>query len=126
MTDHRKVMDLSTLETLIMLQMNREFWDEQDMEWILCNPRFFDNDDGDQAVGVRRPRDEDNDDDDVHSMMTTSSTHGDQRRQRTTSSSSGWHPLGCTSSIRCIWYMVMVAGTLLVISASHSNMVYSS
>ena len=68
MTDHRKVMDLSTLETLIMLQMNREFWDEQDMEWILCNPRFFDNDDDDQAVGVRRPRDEDNDDDDVHSM----------------------------------------------------------
>ena len=116
MTDHRKVMDLSTLETLIMLQMNREFWDEQDMEWILCNPRFFDNDDGDQAVGVRRPRDEDNEDDDVHSMMTTSSTHGDQRRQRTTSSSSGWHPLGCTSSSRCIWYMVMVAGTLLVIS----------
>ena len=103
MTDHRKVMDPSTLETLIMLQMNREFWDEQDMEWILCNPRFFDSDDGDQAVGVRRPRDEDNDDDDVHSMMTPSSTHGDQRRQRTTSSSSGWHPLGCTSSSRCIW-----------------------
>jgi len=71
MTDHRKVMDLSTLETLIMLQMNREFWDEQDMEWILCNPRFFDNDDGDQAVGVRRPRDEDNDDDDAHSIASS-------------------------------------------------------
>ena len=67
--------------------MNSEFWDERDMEWILCSPRFFDSDDDDQALGVRRPRDEDNDDDDVHSITSssqlTSSTHGDQRRQRT-------------------------------------------
>ena len=97
MTDNRKLMDPSTLETLTMLRMNKELWDERDMEWILCSPRFFDSDDDDQAVGVRRPRDEDNDDDDVHSITSssqlTSSTHGDQRHQRTASSSSGWRPL---------------------------------
>ena len=94
MTDNRKVMDSSTLETLFMLRMNKELWDERDMKWTLCIPRFFDSDDdddydddvdddGDQAAGVRRPRDEDNDDYDVHSMMT-SSTQGDLMRQCTT------------------------------------------
>ena len=41
MTDNRKLMDPSTLEVLIMLRMNKDLWDERDMEWILSNPRFF-------------------------------------------------------------------------------------
>ena len=48
-----------------MLRMSKELWDEQGMEWIFCNPRFFDSDDddddGDQAA----------DSDDAHSMVTS-------------------------------------------------------
>jgi hypothetical protein len=34
-------MDLSTLETLVMLRAKKELWDERDIEWILSNPQDF-------------------------------------------------------------------------------------
>ena len=107
MTDHRRQMDPSTLECLIMLRMNKELWDERDMEWILCNPRAFDDidndnydNDGEQqiAVGARRPRDErDISTDEAHSQLSNS-TADDRRHQRITTSSHGWHPFRFTSS----------------------------
>lgn len=35
MTDNRKSMDPSTLETIIMLRMNKDLWDERDVEAII-------------------------------------------------------------------------------------------
>ena len=49
MTYNRKLIDLSTLEVLIMLRTNKDLWDEKDMEWILSNPVFFNTVDKDNA-----------------------------------------------------------------------------
>ena len=59
MTDHRKLMDPSTFETLIILQADKELWDEWDMEQILSKPHQFDEDDDEATVlGSARARED--------------------------------------------------------------------
>ena len=41
MTDSRKHMDPSTLESLIMLRTNKDMWDERDIQWVIDNPSYF-------------------------------------------------------------------------------------
>ena len=41
MTDSRKHMDPSTLQTIIMLRTNNDLWDERDIQWAIDNPRHF-------------------------------------------------------------------------------------
>jgi hypothetical protein len=41
MTDSRKHMDPSTLQTVIMLRTNNDLWDERDIQWAIDNPRHF-------------------------------------------------------------------------------------
>ena len=85
MTDHRRLMDPSTLETFIMLRANKELWDERDVEWILSNPEHFQVVDEETTVlGGARLRD---DRDDV-SAISTQSHSGREVRQCTSSSSS--------------------------------------
>ena len=35
MTDNRKSMDISTLETIIMFRMNKDLWDERDFDAMI-------------------------------------------------------------------------------------------
>ena len=42
MTDSRRHMDPSTLESLIMLRTNKDMWDERDVQWAIDNPGYFD------------------------------------------------------------------------------------
>ena len=85
MTDHRRLMDPSTLETFIMLRANKELWDERDVEWILSNPEHFHVVDEETTVlGGARLRD---DRDDL-SAISTQSLSSREVRQRTSSSSS--------------------------------------
>jgi hypothetical protein len=41
MTDSRRHMDPSTLESLIMLRTNKDMWDERDIQWAMDNPGYF-------------------------------------------------------------------------------------
>ena len=86
MTDNRKLMDPSTLEILIMLRMNKDLWDERDMEWILCNPRFFDE-----------FAHEDDEIDDMTSLSAVSSTDGGRNVRQRTSTAHGWQPPSASS-----------------------------
>jgi hypothetical protein len=54
MTDNRKSMDPSTLETIIMLRMNKDLWDERDVEAMIHEEK-----ETSVTAGNRRPRDED-------------------------------------------------------------------
>ena len=40
-----------------MLRINKDLWDERDIEWILCNPRFFYEGDKDIALEDDQPDD---------------------------------------------------------------------
>ena len=85
MTDHRRLMDPSTLETFIMLRANKKLWDERDVEWILSNPDYFQVVDEETTVlGGARLRD---DKDDV-SAISTQSLSSREVCQCTSSSSS--------------------------------------
>ena len=67
MTDSRKCMNPSTLETLIMLHMNKSVWDMRDVQWLIYHPHHFDEVDNDEELhsqGSRRLRERDDDDDD--------------------------------------------------------------
>ena len=60
MTDNRKSMDPSTLETIIMLRMNKDLWDERDVEAIIHEEKFHNREQGTAAIaGNRHSRDED-------------------------------------------------------------------
>ena len=43
MTDSRRHMDPSTLESLIMLRTNKDMWDERDIQWAIDNPGYFED-----------------------------------------------------------------------------------
>ena len=90
MTDNRKLMDPSTLEVLIMLRTNKDIWDERDMEWILCNPRFFDAIDQDSAES-----DAEDDEDELTSISAIS--HQETRRVRQRTGAHGWQSLSSLS-----------------------------
>ena len=114
MTDSRKRMDSSTLETLIMLRINKSLWDERDVQWLIDHPRYFhevDNDEEPHSQGSRRLRERDDDDDDydVHenedhnSRMTISTTSASSSSDNNTNNNSstgrsrvlpasGWRP----------------------------------
>ena len=94
MTDNRKLMDPSTLETLIMLRMNKDLWDERDVEWILCNSRFFYEDNEDIALGG------DHQPDDVTSLSSISSNDRGRNVRQRTSTAHGWQPPSASSSSR--------------------------
>ena len=52
-------MDPSTLETIIMLRMNKDLWDERNVEAIIHEEKFR-REQGTAAIaGNRHPRDED-------------------------------------------------------------------
>ena len=60
MTDNRKSMDPSTLETIIMLRMNKDLWDERDVEAIIREEKLRSREQGAAAIaGNRHPRGED-------------------------------------------------------------------
>ena len=60
MIDNRKSMDPSTLETIIMLRMNKDLWDERDVEAIIHEEKRRSREEETAAfAGNRRPRDED-------------------------------------------------------------------
>ena len=60
MTDNRKSMDPSTLETIIMLRMNKDLWDERDVEAIIHEEKLRSREQGTAAIpGNRHSRDED-------------------------------------------------------------------
>jgi len=63
MTDNRKHMDPSTLETLIMLYMNKDLWDERDVQWILDHYDDFEEPSA-PISGNRRRRESNTEDDD--------------------------------------------------------------
>jgi len=65
MTDNRKSMDPSTLETIIMLRMNKDLWDERDVEVIIHKEKIRKEQETASAstAGNRRPRDEVDEDD---------------------------------------------------------------
>ena len=93
MTDNRKLMDLSTLEVLIMLRTNKDIWDERDMEWILSNPRFFDAIDQDSAEN-----DAEDDEDEVTSISAISYQETQEtRRVRQRTGAHGWQSLSSLS-----------------------------
>ena len=56
MRPHRRLMDPSTLEMLVMLRFNRDLWDERDVDTVIA--RNYDNDTmmilrSDDAVNLR-------------------------------------------------------------------------
>ena len=63
MTDNRKHMDPSTLETLLMLYMNKDLWDERNVQWILDHYGDFEEPTA-SVSGNRRRRESDSEDDD--------------------------------------------------------------
>jgi hypothetical protein len=56
-------MDPSTLETLIMLYMNKDLWDERDVQWILDHYDDFEEPSA-PISGNRRRRESNTEDDD--------------------------------------------------------------
>ena len=52
-------MDPSTLETIIMLRMNKDLWDERDVEAILHEEKLRKEQETAAIAGNRHPRDKD-------------------------------------------------------------------
>jgi hypothetical protein len=85
MTDSRRHMDPSTLESLIMLRTNKDMWDERDIQWAKDNPGYFEgtsNSDSTQEMQeepdpsftrVLRQRTSDPEPDDIMTISSSSS-----------------------------------------------------
>ena len=101
MTDSRKHMDPSTLETLIMLRMNKDLWDVRDVQWIIDHPSHFDETAGSEDEAGANHSD-DSDDENVNSAPTLSTTSATTSSSSSSSSSRtggvsllsglGWRP----------------------------------
>lgn len=104
-TDSRKCMDPSTLETLIMLRTNKSLRDVQDVWSLTDHPRYFDevnNDEEPHSRASRRLRERDDDDDSQEydqSGETVSTTSASSSNNNSSSAgrsrvlpSSGWRP----------------------------------
>ena len=84
MTDNRKSMDPSTLETIIMLRMNKDLWDERDVEAIIHKEKLRKEQETAAIAGNRHPRDEDDidneDDSPLQNIITPFNLHSRMRR----------------------------------------------
>jgi len=101
MTDSRKHMDPSTLETLIMLRMNKDLWDVRDVQWIIDNPSHFDETAGSEDEAGTNQSD-DSDDENINTAPTISTTSATSSSSSSSSSTRtggvtlvsglGWRP----------------------------------
>ena len=105
MTDRGKHMDPSTLETLIMLRMNKDLWDQRDVQSVIDNYGEINDQEG--ITGRVRNRDEIGSAEDFCDDSTIVSTITTSESSQTSSSNStsrrvvpahGWSAYGFSSS----------------------------